>query len=277
MGRAAKVDKAPDAPAVARIDGARRPGVAAAAVHCSVAVDFAPLIAPFKKQGRLTLRVERLAPKARFSKGSRNNDGASWSLASDELDDLTYQLAEGYDGDHTLAVRVISLVNGNTLAVLDYAVSPNSLAGALEVSATEPRPPARDDGSSDLLRAELAQIKSELGTRDLELAQLRQEIALAVVSAPTRDIDAELAGVREAAKTEVEQRLAAAAAQNALHLQQHREAWAGEHATRVADMNAQMQAQLADARDAGARDARGTFAAAEAKWKSETDARLSSL
>jgi hypothetical protein len=51
----------------------------------AVALELAPLIAPYRKHGRLSLRVERLPPRARLSHGHDNGD-RSWSLRPDELD-----------------------------------------------------------------------------------------------------------------------------------------------------------------------------------------------
>jgi len=61
--------------------------VRAPTVQRSVALDLLPLLKPFKRSGRLALRIERLPQRAKLSAGRRNSDG-SWSLASDELEDL---------------------------------------------------------------------------------------------------------------------------------------------------------------------------------------------
>src|SRR5579863_8067692 len=55
---------------------------------------LAPLIQPYRKLGKVSLRVERMQRFARLSRGRNNGDG-SWSLASDELDDLEYLCADG--------------------------------------------------------------------------------------------------------------------------------------------------------------------------------------
>src|SRR5262245_7903891 len=84
-------------------------------------IDLLPLLAPYKKSGKLSLRVERLPQQTRLSKGTRNNDG-SWSLTRDDLDDLDYQVPEGVEAARVLSVRVVSLTAGNTLAVLEVPV-----------------------------------------------------------------------------------------------------------------------------------------------------------
>ena len=90
----------------------------------SVPLELAPLVAPYRKRGRVTLRVENLARRARFSAGHNNGDG-SWSLASDELEDLAYLVPGDVDEAHTLAVRIIALDGGDasTLAVLEVPVA----------------------------------------------------------------------------------------------------------------------------------------------------------
>ena len=89
-----------------------------------IPVALAPLLSPYKRHGRLSLRIERLPRMARLSAG-RNNGDNSWSLTLDQLEDLTYLPPQGMDEAHSLAVRIIGLDSGgSTLAVLDFPVSP---------------------------------------------------------------------------------------------------------------------------------------------------------
>ncbi|HEX4859810.1 MAG TPA: hypothetical protein VFV07_01150, partial [Rhizomicrobium sp.] len=90
----------------------------------AVALELAPLIAPYRKHGRLSLRVERLPHRARLSRGHNNGD-RSWSLMSDELDGLTYLPPKGPAQSCTLGIRIVSLDagDGTTLALLDYPVA----------------------------------------------------------------------------------------------------------------------------------------------------------
>src|SRR6185312_11047116 len=90
----------------------------------STSLTLRPLLAPFKGRGRLFLRIEKLPQRATLSAGKRNSDG-SWSLASDELDDVTYQVPPQAAGDHVLTIRVTALDGGEatTLKVLDFPVS----------------------------------------------------------------------------------------------------------------------------------------------------------
>lgn len=90
----------------------------------STSLTLRPLLAPFKGRGRLFLRIEKLPQRATLSAGKRNSDG-SWSLASDELDDVTYQVPPQAAGDHVLTIRVTALDGGEatTLKVLDFPIS----------------------------------------------------------------------------------------------------------------------------------------------------------
>jgi len=89
-------------------------------------LDIEPLLSPYLQQGKLSIRIERLPPRSRLSKG-RNNGDATFSLKPDDLDNLFFMPAEESDGsDVTLAVRVVKLDSDSatTLAVIDLPVSP---------------------------------------------------------------------------------------------------------------------------------------------------------
>src|SRR5580704_1674834 len=111
--------------------------LAEAAARRVIPLQLASLLSPYKNRGRLSLRIERLPHLARLSRG-RNNGNGSWSLASDELEELEYLLPEGMDEAHSLAIRIIDLAGGDgkTLAVLDYLVSPEAV-GAEEAGGQE--------------------------------------------------------------------------------------------------------------------------------------------
>ena len=68
-----------------------------------VPLALAPLIAPYKKRGRVKLRIERLPRRARLSQGQNNGDG-SWSLMLDELDIIDEIMDRVGDGVQLLAV-----------------------------------------------------------------------------------------------------------------------------------------------------------------------------
>jgi hypothetical protein len=100
------------------------PAKSASGPSRAIPLALAPLLLPYRKHGKLSLRVERMPQRARLSHGRNNGDG-SWSLASDELEDLEYLAPEGSDGADTLSIRIIGLSQGGTtLAILDVPVSP---------------------------------------------------------------------------------------------------------------------------------------------------------
>ncbi|MDE2182949.1 MAG: SH3 domain-containing protein [Alphaproteobacteria bacterium] len=90
-------------------------------------LELASLVAPFRKRGRIAVRVERLPRSARLSAGRNNGDG-SWSLMSDELQDLEYLLPDDMHEPHTLAIRIVGLdgVAATTLAVHDLPIEAGS-------------------------------------------------------------------------------------------------------------------------------------------------------
>ena len=90
-----------------------------------IPLELSVLASPFREYGRLSVRLERLPPKARLSAGSNNGD-ATWSLMLDELDGLEYLPPKGFAEDHTLLVRIVCIEDGDaaTLAQFDLLVSP---------------------------------------------------------------------------------------------------------------------------------------------------------
>ncbi len=184
-------------PAATKADRAAEPAPLKAIVVAPaspVPLALAPLLAPYRKKGRLSLRVERVPQQARLSRG-RNNGNGSWSLASDELDDLDYLPPDGASDMPALAIRIIGLdQDGATLAMLDL---PSSGMAPVEVGET------RDDGYLRGLGDELEKAKAALAAREAELAELRAKSA-----APKPAVEAE----RAAAQSEMKTRLEAAEA-----------------------------------------------------------------
>ena len=131
----------------------------------SIPLDLAPLISPYRQRGRFTLRIENLPQGARLSTG-RNNGDRTWSLALDELDDLSY-FPPGEE-DHTLAIRLIAKDDSGatTLALIELAVA----AGQARARAENP-PPEAPQG--ERLRQEISALKSALAGREQELGQIR--------------------------------------------------------------------------------------------------------
>jgi Bacterial SH3 domain len=104
----------------------------------TIPLKLAPLLLPYKKRGRLFLRVERLPPQVRLS-GGRNNGDGTWSLASDELEDLNYLIPADMHEAHVLAVRVFSMDSGGaiTLAVHEFPIYPDDLETAHQRSGSD--------------------------------------------------------------------------------------------------------------------------------------------
>src|SRR5258708_29423350 len=97
--------------------------VRAPVVERSVPLDLSPLLKPFKRAGRLLLRVERMPQRAKMSAGRRNSDG-SWSLASDELAGLNYLVPSNVPAQHEITIRVMTIDDGapSTLKVIQYPI-----------------------------------------------------------------------------------------------------------------------------------------------------------
>src|SRR2546430_12647203 len=103
-----------------RLSDSERGAAEAPAAPCAIAIKLGPLLSPYKKQGRLSVRIERLPQLARLSAG-RNNGDNSWSLTLDELEDLAYLPPPGMVEPHSLAIRIIGLGGGGfTLAVVAF-------------------------------------------------------------------------------------------------------------------------------------------------------------
>jgi hypothetical protein len=142
----------------------------------AIALDLAPLIAPYRRRARFTLRIENLPQGARLTAG-RNNGDRTWSLALDELDELLYVPPESMTDDHTLAVRLVAREEGNasTLALIDLPLRAGNLV------TTEPpvfghkqsETPQAEAPQSDTLKQEISALKAELAGRDQELSQAR--------------------------------------------------------------------------------------------------------
>ncbi len=270
MARAAHLDMSST---IARAHDAQRDGAGSLAAPRCIPLNIAPLLAPHKKHGRLSLRIERLPQKSRLSRGSRNNDG-SWSLATDELEDLTYQLPPGLDADHSLGIRIISLAHGNTLAVLDFVVSPADTTASVDEVAAPPRgDDARADTQAQHLRAELAKLKAALAARDTELAEARQS-GERPVAHPAPNPETALIAARALWKVELEECLTELAAQAEAHLQLCRDEWRTEQDARSAELEARAQQQTAEMRERGQRETQDALLSAEAEWKADEAARL---
>jgi hypothetical protein len=186
----------------------------------AVALDLAPLIAPYRRRGRFTLRIENLPQGARLTAG-RNNGDRTWSLALDELDELFYVPPENLADDHVLALRLVAREEGNasTLALIELP---------LRAGLFTPLPPPAfghkhpEAPRADTLKQEISALKSELAGRDQELDRMR-----AASQSLDGDWQAKLETAIAAAKTE----------------------WSGAEASRLAAARADHQKEVSSFHD----------------------------
>ncbi|HYS44816.1 MAG TPA: hypothetical protein VEM35_00165, partial [Rhizomicrobium sp.] len=259
MQRLAKFAKkaeavAPNFASVSAADIIRAP-----VVQQAIPLEFAPLLAPYKRRGRLSLRVEDMPQQARLSAGRNNGDG-SWSLASDELDGLSYLIPENLVREHTLSVRIMAFEEGAAstlkLVVFPVPLQPAAIEEGDVVSADSPDP---------ILHHELNRMQSLFAVRDSELAQLRAALEQAKTAK-----DAELTDARAAWESELQERLSEAVAQA-------KSAWeknAGRKAqdSRAAQAKARGEQQIAEDRW---QEAEQRLETEHQRWKAESDAELS--
>jgi hypothetical protein len=205
--------------------------------------------------------------RARLSRGRNNGDG-SWSLASDELDDLEYLSPEGIADAQSLSVRIIGLdQDGTTLAIVEVPIqpgakSPDNTQGAAVVAVAR-----EQDAAIQRLHDELASLKAVLVERDIELANARRAGERAEAEASRETLASELAAARESWQRELEQRLADAAARATVALEQTRENWQAERVGLVAKSETRAEDRLTEVQSRWQREARDSLAKAEATWK----------
>jgi Bacterial SH3 domain len=208
-----------------------------------IAFDIAHLLAPFRKHGRLSVRVERVPQLARFSAG-RNNGNNSWSFATDELNELRYLPAEGTEDGHSLTIRVIDLEQGgSTLAVRDFAVAP----------ATK-RMAEHHDGDTES--------NSQAFATGSRAAQRLHD----GIETDRRAFDAELAAARAAWQIEVDALLKAASGHAIAALEAARATWQSDESARIAETERNARQRLAEARALWERDAQ-VIEDSEKSWK----------
>jgi ParB family chromosome partitioning protein len=227
-----------------------------------IPLDIAPLVAPYRKRGRVTVRVERLPHRARLSHGQNNGD-RSWSLTLDELEGAAYLPGSTTDQTQTLSIRIIRVDGGDaaTLAVLDYPLRPNAEAESVD-DAPAAAPPG-DDRELRALREELTKALTTLEARTSELAELRRSAN----ATPRPSFETELAAMKASWEAEVEDRLAMAAKAAADDLEKQRAKWRVEEELRAAKLEKR-------SRESGKLDAGEALAKAENEWKAQEAARL---
>lgn len=223
---------------------------AQASLSDGLPLDLTNLIAPYGRDRRVSLRVERMPSRARLSRGRNNGDG-SWSLTRDELEGLVYFPPRGSNDVPTLAVRVVGLDadNGATLEVVD------AVPGDTEEdeSAGEQAPP-----------------------REVEFTKLKAELAKA--KAALRATQSNLSEARKTFETELEERLAEAQAeaeaQTAAEIEKARAKWQTDAKDRAAKHDTRAEERLANARENWRSEAEAEIAKAEEAWRAGETERL---
>jgi len=245
--------------------------VRAPVVQRTVPLDLLPLLKPFKRSGRLALRIERLPQRAKFSAGRRNSDG-SWSLASDELEDLNYLIPSNIAAAHELTIRIMKFDDGaaSTLKVIQYPVA------AYEA---DPEPPADEEAvcrsteqNDPVLRSQLGEMQSLFAIRESELTELR-----AALERANEEKTAELEKARAAWELELNQRLADAAAKaqsDKKRARQNEHDLAERDSHLIAQAEARAQQRIAAQCDRWQAEAERRMEAERQSWLAQTDKRV---
>jgi hypothetical protein len=208
-------------------------------VQRRIPVDFRPLLKPFKSAGRLCLRIERLPQGAKLSAGRRSTDN-SWSLASDELEDLEYLVSSNVSPDHELTVRVMTFEDGaaSTLKVVQFAMpAPADDTGPVQ---TGRDPHAQDAGT----RSQLSEMHSLFAVRESELVELRAALQRAV-----SEKESELEKARGDWELELDRKIAEAVAQSGLQDKLNGEAKDADRKGRAAREQQQAEQRVAAERE----------------------------
>src|SRR5438132_3141658 len=219
-------------------------------INNGVPLELGGLLAPYGRDRRVALRVERMPSRSRLSRGRNNGDG-SWSLARDELDELFYFPPRGSNDTPTLVVRIIGLDsdNGATLAVVDA------------IPGEEP-----DDDEATLSAAH----------HEAELKKLRAELTKAKAS--LRATQSDLTAARKTFEAELDERIADAqaevAAEAAAELEKLRGKWQAEAKDRLAKHEERAEQRLTQARESWRREIGAEIAKAAEGWKSGENARF---
>jgi len=234
--------------------------IRAPVVHKTIPLEFAALLAPYKRRGRLSLRVADVPQRARLSAGRNNGDG-SWSLGSDELEDLSYLVPANLVREHTLLVRIMAFEEGaaSTLKVIHFPV-PLEPESAAQDDTAEPGAHSPDP----ILHNELQCMQSLFAVRESELTELRA--ALEQANALKKS---ELAGARAAWELELKERLSEAVTQAR---QQVQDISQSTQDSRIAQAKAQAEQKIAEEHGRWQAPTEQRVEAERQRWKAESAA-----
>ena len=237
--------------------------VRAPIVSRKIPVDFRPLLKPHRAAGRLCLRIERLPQGAKLSAG-RRSAGNSWSLASDELEDLHFLVSSSVDRDHELTVRVMALEDGEfaTLKVVQFVVPASDDVAAVQAG--------RDPhGEDPVIRNQLGEMHSLFAVRESELIELRAALERAV-----GEREAELAKARSDWELELDRKVAEAVEQSRVQDRRENEARETERKSRAAAQEELKAERIAAEREQAKGESERRSQAERQKWQSETARRM---
>jgi hypothetical protein len=225
-------------------------------------VDFRPLLKSHQAAGRLCLRIERLPQGAKLSAGRRGADN-SWSLASDELEDLHFLVSSNVSRDYELTVRLMTFEDGevSTLKVVQFVVSASD--GAAPVQAG--RGP---HGQDPVIRSQLSEMHSLFAVRESELIELRAALQRAI-----GEKEAELARARSDWELELDRKVAEAVEQSRVQDKQENEAKEAQRKSRAAQEELKAERIAAEWEQAKAESERRSQAERQ-KSRSETARRM---
>ena len=263
--------------AAVRPDRAARSSADANADARAIPLDLTPIVEPYKGSSRrLAIRVERVPPLARLSRGRNNGDG-SWSLATDELDGLAYIAPDNFRSTHTLSVRVVSVEDAATVAVLDYAVSPNVTPMDLLPARIASSRAASNDTKLSRIEDELERVRAALTAHESVLAETLQKAGQAAAGASHEAIERALAKARADWEAERDRQLGETASFWTAELKRCRDSWQAEHDTQLVALGERARKELEEARERWQSEAAAALAKAERNWKSGEAARLAAV
>jgi hypothetical protein len=244
-------------------------------VH-AIPLELAPLISPYRGQGRISLRVERLPHRTRLSRGQNNGD-RSWSLVLDDLEGLQFLAPKDLGGEQKISIRVVSLDGGDgaTIAVLEYTIPTHDSPRITAVEGGRAQQDAAPErAANERLRIELAEAKAARAVQEALLADVRQSLEGDWEARAKQMAQAELTTAKGAWETETKERLAELARREAANLEQSQRTWQAEEESRLAKAELEYRRELEQERQRWQKEFDSKLAHSEREAKASEAARL---
>lgn len=244
-------------------------------VH-AIPLDLAPLISPYRGQGRISLRVERLPHRTRLSRGQNNGD-RSWSLVLDDLEGLQFLAPKDLGAEQKISIRVVSLDGGDgaTIAVLEYEIPTHD---SPRITAVDGGRAGQDSGperaQTERLRIELAEAKAARAAQESMLADVRQGLESDWESRARQMAQVELATAKSAWEAQTKDQLAELARREAANLEQSQRTWQAEEESRLAKAELEYRRELDQERQLWRKEHEAKLAQSERDAKASEAARL---